>query len=319
MRALLVTNAFATTTDELVIDNAAQALAHSLALEIVATTAPGDAIDFGASAGIDSYDIVICLGGDGTANEIINGLMALPDERRPIFASLPGGNANVLARNLGFEKSLSNAVPQLLSAIQREQFVCIGLGHVVAKTETDQKISRYFAFNAGLGIDAAVMAAMHELRNRGKKASDAKYAWIALRKVFRWVRKSSQNLQAEKNNFHFAFILNMSPWTYVSSKALNPAPTLTNDQALNIYAAKSATLKAFVSVLSALTFGRDFATVASLQKFTDQKQFNFEVHRAQWLQVDGEPLAKVSAAQFTHHPDTLRVVSAKLVDSKPIV
>ncbi len=46
------------------------------------------------------YDLIVCHGGDGTLNETINGLMALPAEKRPQVSYLPGGSTNDFAASL---------------------------------------------------------------------------------------------------------------------------------------------------------------------------------------------------------------------------
>lgn len=313
MRALLVTNPFATATNAEHVAKVEKLLAAQLVVTTISTSHRENAIDVGKSATRDKFDLVISLGGDGTANEIINGLMLIKSDERPIFASLPGGNANVLTRNLGFTNKIDNAVDQLLESLQQNNVINLGLGHVSATTSHNSHISRYFAFNAGLGIDAEVLLAMHELRNRGKKVTDAAYAGLALRKIFRWMTKKSPQLLISNNKYFFAFVLNLSPWTYISSWAVNPAPQVSVNNALSIFAAKNVAVKSFFAVLSALAFGRKFTEVADLDSFVDCQSLDVSALSPVWLQVDGEPLDQVTQADFSHHPDTLKVLCAKNV------
>lgn len=72
-----------------------------LALEVWVTWEAGDAARLAEWAGQAGIDRVIAAGGDGTVNEVTNGLMRLPRQRRPALGILPLGSANDLATALG--------------------------------------------------------------------------------------------------------------------------------------------------------------------------------------------------------------------------
>src|SRR5271170_6408643 len=77
-----------------------RALAGSGAsLSVIETKGPGDAERAAASASRADTDILIVAGGDGTINEVVNGLMATPGPV-PAMAILPLGTANVLAQEI---------------------------------------------------------------------------------------------------------------------------------------------------------------------------------------------------------------------------
>lgn len=79
-------------------------------IDIRETTKVGDATDWAEAAKGEGYDTVICLGGDGTVNEVINGLMKV--EEPPVFSFVPLGTANDLGRVLGFDMSAETAINQ---------------------------------------------------------------------------------------------------------------------------------------------------------------------------------------------------------------
>src|SRR5262245_43901699 len=118
MRALLVVNPKATTTSERTRDVLTHALANSLKLEVAATQYRGHAGDLARQAVSDgSVDVVVALGGDGTVNEVVNGLLAHgPSERVPQLAVVPGGSTNVFARALGLPNDAVEATGALLNA-----------------------------------------------------------------------------------------------------------------------------------------------------------------------------------------------------------
>jgi YegS/Rv2252/BmrU family lipid kinase len=74
------------------------------------TVYPTHAIELARQAGEEGFDIVVAMGGDGTAHEVVNGLMQIPTEKRPKFAVIPLGSGNDYAANLGVPKDAAEAV-----------------------------------------------------------------------------------------------------------------------------------------------------------------------------------------------------------------
>lgn len=97
MRLCLITNPGSGTAEQgqILHDHAAEAGG-----EIWETQDAGDATAFAERAGREGFDLVAACGGDGTVNEVVNGLMALPEAERPRFGIVPLGTGNDLARTL---------------------------------------------------------------------------------------------------------------------------------------------------------------------------------------------------------------------------
>ena len=103
------------------------------------------ATDLARDAVADGADLVLALGGDGTINEVANGL-ALTSVPLGI---LPAGTANVLAMEIGLGSNLERATARLAkSAPQR-----IALGKISANGSA----ARYFVLMAGVGLDAKIV------------------------------------------------------------------------------------------------------------------------------------------------------------------
>src|SRR5205814_2997386 len=66
--------------------------------DLAETTAPGEAIQIATRACADGRQLVIACGGDGTINEVVNGLAGSQNGHRVPLALLPAGTANVLAK-----------------------------------------------------------------------------------------------------------------------------------------------------------------------------------------------------------------------------
>ena len=82
-------------------------------LKMVGTQKPNHAREICSTYG-ESVDLVICLGGDGTVHECINGLSKL--DRRPIIGILPGGTCNDFSRSLMIEQDIRLATEQIISS-----------------------------------------------------------------------------------------------------------------------------------------------------------------------------------------------------------
>src|SRR5262245_45829387 len=129
MRAILVVNPKATTTSERRRDVLVRALRSEVDLVVEYTRRRGHAAELGRRARAEGYDVVVTLGGDGTANEVINGLLhegVGPDT--PALAVVPGGSTNVFARALGLPRDTIEGAGVILDALHAGRVRSIGLG-----------------------------------------------------------------------------------------------------------------------------------------------------------------------------------------------
>ena len=311
MRALLVANTFATTTDSAIQDQVVNELSKSLDLSVINTSARNDAIEIAQSAQQDGFDLVIGLGGDGTVNEIANGLLlGGPNPEGPLIAAIPGGNGNVFARNMGLSEAPLEATAQILNALATKNYKSIGVGKIATNN-----ISRWFLFNAGIGLDAAVIAEMETRRAGGKMVSDAAYAALALRELFARTdrRHGSLSLVSESGEVHrdahFALIVNLAPWAYLGSKPLNPLPLASHDTALDVYAPTSLSVPAVLRLARRAIAGKSAENERNVISLLDQKQIHIQSDRPLWIQVDGDIVAQSPELTATHVPNALRVIA----------
>lgn len=115
-----------------------------------ATTAPGDAQRFAASAVNEGFDEIVAAGGDGTVNEVLNGIASVPGGlAQARLGVLPLGTVNVFARELNLPLRLEAA----WSVIRRGRQITVDLG-CVDFTEAEKAARRYFVQMAGIGLDA---------------------------------------------------------------------------------------------------------------------------------------------------------------------
>ena len=115
-----------------------------------ATTAPGDARRFAAEAVADGFDTIVAAGGDGTVNEVLNGIGDAPDGlARARLGVLPLGTVNVFARELKIPLRLEGA----WQVLRRGSESRIDLGRVDFSSG-GKPARRYFVQLAGAGLDA---------------------------------------------------------------------------------------------------------------------------------------------------------------------
>jgi diacylglycerol kinase (ATP) len=122
---------------------------HGWSVELHPTQAPGDGQRLAQEAAAAGYDLVIAAGGDGTINEVINGLAGT----RTALATLPLGTMNVWARELNMPLQPRAAA----EALRDWQVRTIDLGRAG---------ERYFLLMAGIGFDAAITAGVRADQKR---------------------------------------------------------------------------------------------------------------------------------------------------------
>ena len=162
----------------------AEVLGHTEArARLLETREPGHAERLAAAATDLGHDRVIAVGGDGTAQEVLNGLMAAgvgPDGGPPAFGLVPGGSGNDLARNLGLPLAPMEALTVALGEHTRP----LDLGMAAHHGQ-----SRYFASVGGTGFDAEVAFAMAGKRARWQKGR-AGYFMSTLNELRRYDNRS---------------------------------------------------------------------------------------------------------------------------------
>jgi len=119
------------------------------------TVYPGHAIELARQAGNEGYDLVIAMGGDGTVHEVMNGLMQVPEEKRPILGVVPVGSGNDFAHGIG---ASTNSTDALTHAINGEAST-VDLG-LMTDGEGRQE---YFDNTLGIGFGAIVTIRSHRL------------------------------------------------------------------------------------------------------------------------------------------------------------
>jgi diacylglycerol kinase family enzyme len=326
VRALLIVNPHATSTTRLRQDVIVRALSSAVELEVEQTRYRGHATSLAAAARSDGFGLVLTLGGDGTVNEAVNGILgpaATPDGAAaaghlaaggppadaaslPALAALPAGNANVFTRNVGLSPDPVDAAGQILQAITTGRYRTIGLGLAG---------DRYFTFNAGLGIDAEVVRAVDGHRARGRTATPALYVRMILRQYYRVTDRRHPALTLERDGhppigpLFLGIVSNTAPWTYLGSRPVYASPQAAFDSGLDVFALRSlrtvSTVRTIYRMLSPDRPPRGRSVLA----LHDQAELTLRSSRPLAFQVDGEYMGEYECVKFRSVPDALRVIA----------
>jgi YegS/Rv2252/BmrU family lipid kinase len=123
------------------------------------TAAAEDARRLGSEAVRDGFEIIVAAGGDGTINEVLNGIADVPDGfERARLGVLPLGTVNVFARELGIPRRFDRAWQTVLEA--RETRVDLPVVEY-AENGNGARSRRCFAQLAGAGLDAHAIELVH--------------------------------------------------------------------------------------------------------------------------------------------------------------
>ncbi|MET9913343.1 diacylglycerol kinase family protein [Streptomyces sp. NPDC006476] len=321
MRALLVVNPAATTTSARRRDVLIHALASEMKLEAVTTEYRGHARDLARQAAdSDDIDLVVALGGDGTVNEVVNGLLHAgphPDGL-PRLAVVPGGSTNVFARALGLPNDAVEATGAVLDALHQgsERAVGMGLATGTPGTEDEAVPARWFTFCAGLGFDAGVVGRVEQQRELGKKSTHALYLRQVARQFLQEPHRRHGTITLERpgeepvTDLVMSIICNTSPWTYLGNRPVYASPKASFDTGLDVLGvSRMSTVTAARYATQLLTsspergpHGKHVVTLHDLDGFTLHSKAPLP------LQMDGDHLGLRTSVTFTGVRRALRVI-----------
>ncbi len=163
-RMLIIVNPYATTVSDRLKNLVVYALQGRYEVEAETTEAKDHATEIGREAADGHYDLVVAFGGDGTLNEVANGVAGtgIP------VSVLPGGSTNVVCRTLGIPNDVVDATEHLLAMADdfRPRPVDLGLAN-----------GRRFLFACGAGLDAT--AAKHVDAHPKLKARAGRWFYVS--------------------------------------------------------------------------------------------------------------------------------------------
>lgn len=272
-------------------------------VRLMLTSKKGDAELFSKEISRDQSEIpdtrpvplIIAAGGDGTYNEVINGIVYsdIP------MAILPLGTTNVLARELDIPEVMEKALDIALGG--KVQNVCLGKITLIEHKSQDSnsELSRYFLLMAGIGFDGE---AVYGIKSRIKRYSGkAAYIWSGLKTFMLWnPDKLTFNIDNRGYEGYSAIICNAAK--YAGDFKVAPDATL-QEPSLYAFIMQGRKRSDIVRYVSGIIRGNHL-------KFSDmayRKAGKIEINGDACIQIDGDYFGRTPAI-VEIVPDALKLV-----------
>jgi diacylglycerol kinase family enzyme len=321
VRAVLIVNPNATSTTPAGRDLLAHALESRVELTVAHTNHRHHAVEIAQDAAREGVDVVIAHGGDGTVNEVVNGVLGQPHSTAgglghtpacggaPAVGVVPGGSANVIARALGISPDPIVATNQLVDLLGEYR-----------RTRSWRRIGlmdcgeRWAVFTAGMGVDGEVVAAVEAQRSKGGKVTASRYIRAAVPVVLRSSRREPALTlhmphREPIGGVHLVFVSNASPWTYTNGRPVWTNPTTTFETGLGVFATTSMKVLPTLRLVRQMFSKRRRLQAKHLIRDDDLPWLRVRADTAVDTQIDGEYVGRRDAMTFTSVPDALGVVA----------
>jgi diacylglycerol kinase family enzyme len=293
------------------------ALASELKVELAETTHRGHARELAGDARADGVDVVVALGGDGTVNEVVNGLLAAgPGPDVPQLAVVPGGSTNVFSRALGSSRDPVEATAEILDALRARRSRTVSLGTASARTAGgDWSDPRWFVFAAGLGFDAEVIERVEARRATGRRSTGALYVREAVAAFLlgRERRHPAMTLtvpgEPPVEGLFLCLLSNVSPWTYLGARPVDPSPEASFGTGIDVFAlGRTGTLRMLNRVRQVMAAAPD-ARGRGVHRWHDLGEAELTAARPLGWQLDGDSLGPATGLRVRSVPEELHVVA----------
>lgn len=297
--AVLIANPFATAVTERKLAEVQAVLEPLGGLETLLTQHRGHATELAREACAGGCDTLFVFSGDGTSNEVLNGVEPGSDVR---LGFIPGGGTSVLPRALGLPRDALAAARRLREAVGAGRTRRISLGRVNG---------RRFAFNAGLGFDGEAVRRFDALGRRagGKRPGDARFLLMIAEML--WDHRFRYETAAELEGagpVSFAIACNCDVLTYVGRRALKIAPQARFELGLDVVAPGPVAPREVPRLAGFLFSGRERLRGDNVHYLHDVDRAEVRCFRPLPLQADGEDLGDAEHVLFESERDAVSVL-----------
>lgn len=301
-RALLLFNPEATSVSPRVRDVIARALASEVTLETAETKRRHHATHLAAGAVHEGFDLLVCLGGDGTLNEVVNGLAG---SRLPVVP-LPGGGTNVFARTMGLPKDPIEATAVVIERLHE--------GAAPKRINLGRVNGRAFAFCAGVGFDAALVRAVERRMRLKKRIGEPYFVAQGLRTFFLAYSRKDPPLALHEGDrtvegLHLVIVCNSTPYTFLGDRPFRLCPDAGQSKGLDVTALHSLGTVFALRVLRRAFGDGGHVRFRKVTALHDVNAFRVEATRPIPYQVDGDYAGEATAFEFETVRDALSVLA----------
>ena len=302
---LVIVNPYATSVSARLKNLVVYALESRYEVMAVETESPAHATQIVREAADEGHDVVVSFGGDGTVNEVANGLAGSDTP----LSCLPGGATNVYCRTLGIPGDVVDATEHLLRMADDFEPRRVDLGRV------DE---HYFAFSSGIGLDASVVQRVDAHPGLKARFGEWYYTYAAISTFNRRYLVRPPHVEVEVSGQVLegvtVVVQNSDPYTYFGERPIRICEgTGLHTGTLGVTVLRRATPLELPTVLWRAFSGKA-STVArhrQIQAFHDVPEAVVRAvdDRPFPVQVDGDFLGNFDSVRYGVEPRALAVVS----------
>jgi diacylglycerol kinase family enzyme len=283
-------------------DRVVATLAGEHKVEVLQTRHAGQATDLARQAVAGGAEVVAVLGGDGTVNEVVNGLRG----STAALGLLGGGRVNVVARGLGLPADPDRAAARLLRLLAAGARRRLTLGTAG---------ERGFVLNAGLGLGGAIVREV-ERRQRAKQLyGDRAYVAAGLKALLVDYDRDHPHLTVHLPDGrpplrgYFALVGNGDPFTYLGRRPFRPTPQATWDGGLDLLVGQTMATRSLAWALTGMLSPHPRAGYRGLPVLHDVDGFSLASDVPLPFQLDGEYIGDRTSVTFGCVRSALEVVA----------
>jgi diacylglycerol kinase family enzyme len=302
-RMLVIVNPYATTMSVRLKHLVVYALQGRYEVHAIDTQRRGHATELCVAAAEERFDVVVAFGGDGTVNEVANGLAGT---ETPLTV-LPGGSNNVFAKMLAIPNDVVDATENLLRLADRWAPQAVDLGRING---------RWFTFAAGVGLDASVVERVDNHPDLKARFGAWYYTEAAVVTFLRKYVVNPPRLEIQVGGERVpgvsAFFQNGAPYTYFKSRPVNlvEGARLDSGDLAGVMLTRARPYDVPTVTFRALSGAARIAKHKGIRAFAGVRAATVRSTdgRPVPLQVDGDHMSDETVAELSVSPGALRVV-----------
>ncbi len=299
-RVLLVTNSFAGSVSTRAHEVITKALSADFKLESEETTGRDHATELARDAVDRGFDAVVAFGGDGTINEVAQGLVGT----EVALGLLPGGSTNVMVRSLGIPPDPIDATAFVASRLRSGTRRRVNVG------KFDE---RYFIFSAGMGLDAEVVRRVEIDPHRRRRSHNYLFVRHAL-SVGTWRYRGADPTitlkvdGAAEEKVLLAICANGRPFTYFRSLPVDALPRAQLDLGLDFMGLTKIHASTIPRIIWSIFVSRSHPDWKNAVYHHDVKGATLSSEEPLPVQVDGDYIGERTSARIALVPEGLELL-----------
>jgi len=254
-----------------------------------------------------SYDVLVSVGGDGTANEVVNGIMSagVDFDQLPAFTIFPSGTGSDSVRTLGIPKDLDGFVRVIETSIFKP--IDVGLAEFVL--DDAQKGLRYFLNACDVGLGATVANTVNSMnQNNEKKSGKGKYFRSIVEQVFKFKAFDVAYSIGDKEEYEIkktVIVAICNGMFFGGGVKISPVSKM-DDGVLELFATNQVSKPGLMELVSKVYRGSHVGHPKV--RFQRAERFEVKLKTPQLLETDGEVCGVVDEVCFEVVPLAIKML-----------